>query len=53
MYITFVDYLKKYHSLLYKDYLEMPDANRNFYFTEYKRFVYDGEIKLTIHHYGR
>lgn len=54
MFISFVDYLKKYFNLEYEDYLLISsDEKRNFYFTEYQRYIYDGEIKLSIHHYGR
>lgn len=47
MIISFSTYLKQFFNLDYKDYLLISsDDKRNFYFTEYRRFVYSDVINL-------
>lgn len=38
--MDFNNYLIKYHSMSYEEYLEMDCGNREYYFDEYKRYAY-------------
>ena len=52
MNMSYSDYLKKFFGLDYKDYLLISSNDkREFYFTEYQRYLYNGNFNLTIHHY--
>lgn len=50
--ISYVSYIEKYFNYDYQDYLDKTSTEfKNFCFTEFQRFLYDGKFNVDLREY--